>query len=702
MVIGDETQVHERLAERVVVTREEKLLQESILATLVYHDLLGMALTAVEAWRFLLRPKVGEGGMGHPTHANLRFSWEPGRNGAWATGATLRDVETVLGGLVSREILNTQNGFYCLPGRVQCVTERVERHALAQRKWSRLRQIVWWLQGVPFLRMVAGSGSLAREFVREESDLDVLIVAAPGRIWTVRFLVTVLLDVLGMRRRPTGPTQDLVCLNHYLALDGLRLPYHSIYTAYEYARLVPLLGEDVCDVFREHNRGWMEQFLTRVLPDVASHQKRVRSSGALRAVARAGEWLLGGHLGRSLESLLGVIQERRIARTGEGSEIPGRVVTSPRALEFHPHSREAPMIVAFNERVASLGLEAFGGQRDSGLSREPEASVAPSVSVIIPVRSVTPELRECIGHLRTVQPSPLEVLVVTDAPVKEEFGGPVRFLTHAGPPAAKRDVAARAARGDILAFLDDDAYPEANWLACALRHFADQGVAGVGGPAVTPPHDGRWAQASGAVLTSALGSGPTRMRHWPIGPVRPIDDWPTVNLLIRREVFAAVGGFGTQFWPGEDTKLCLEVIRRGYRILYDPTALCFHHRATTPLRHLRQVARYGLHRGHFARILPETSRRFSYALPVLAVVGLLGGVLVVLFAPALRLPLGLLALTATVVTVVAGIREALRVRRPVVGVLYPPLLVATHLAYGLAFLRGLLAPSLKRYQRASR
>jgi predicted nucleotidyltransferase len=321
-----------------------ELFRQGALATLSYHDLLDLPLTAVEVWRYLIRPR----GVDLPVPA-------------------LSTVERALDDLVASGRVETMSGYFTLPQRAALIQERLDRHARAQEKWARLRRIVYWLQAVPFVRMVAGSGSLARESVREESDLDVLIVASPGRIWTVRFFVTALLDVFRLRRRPTGPTRDLVCLNHYLTLDRLELPYQSLYTAYEYARLVPLVGEDVCRRFRGANRQWMERFVLQVLPDVASHGKVVRPSRVLSALQRVGEVLLRGMLGTGLERLSGSFQSRRIARGAEEAAA-GRVVASAVHLEFHPRSHEAPLLAAFNARMDVLGLGAFGGQKDSGLA----------------------------------------------------------------------------------------------------------------------------------------------------------------------------------------------------------------------------------------------------------------------------------------------------------------------------------------------
>ncbi|MDP3685316.1 MAG: hypothetical protein Q8R32_00625, partial [bacterium] len=279
------------------------------------------------------------------------------------------NVETTFQGLVAAGQIETRNGFYFFPGRRHLVEQWVEKHARSQEKWRRLRRIVFWLQVVPFLRGVAGTGSLAFDNVKPTSDLDVLIIAAPNRVWTVRFFLTVLLDAFRLRRRPQGVTRDRVCLNHYLAADALSFPYRSLYTALEYARMVPLLGEEACWAFRAANRPWMEEYLLQVFPDAVRHRKAVRSSALLRSVPKAFERLLAGRLGDALERWLARAQRARIARSETAREPKGRVVATDTRAEFHPHSREAPILASFNARMEDLGLGAlFGGQADSGLT----------------------------------------------------------------------------------------------------------------------------------------------------------------------------------------------------------------------------------------------------------------------------------------------------------------------------------------------
>lgn len=325
-----------------------------------------------------------------------------------------------------------------------------------------------------------------------------------------------------------------------------------------------------------------------------------------------------------------------------------------------------------------------------------------SVSVIIPSRTITPELREAIPRLLAIKPSAKEILIVVDKQSSEDFPLPIRVIEQAGGPALKRDVAAQQARGKILAFLDDDAYPSREWLRHAIRHFADPRIAAVGGPAITPSHDALWAQVSGSFFTSWLGSGPAQMRYLPHGEACEIDDWPSVNLLVRKDIFNDIGGFNSKYWPGEDTKLCLEIAKHGKKIVYEPKAVCYHHRSTTLRNHLRQVARYGLHRGHFARMFPDTSWRISYFLPTIALLIALFAAALAIKMPSLRFIIGILLVAAIATAIVSGFVEAIRVKKWYIALLYPLVFFLSHTTYGIMFVRGLSSPTLEQYSRSKR
>jgi len=278
----------------------------------------------------------------------------------------------------------------------------------------------------------------------------------------------------------------------------------------------------------------------------------------------------------------------------------------------------------------------------------------------------------------------------------DSFGGvseeSVRVLPT-GPvkPSEKRNIGVNATKGEIVAFIDADAYPDRDWLKNSLKYFIDPNVAAVGGPGLTPESDSIMQKASGEILASFLGAGPLRFRHSSKLP-RKCDDLPTVNLIVRRSAFKEIGGFDSSYWPGEDTKFSRDLVYGlGRNALYAPDVVIYHHRRLLFRPHLKQIAGYGLHRGYFSKKFPENSRRPLYFIPSLLVLGAPALLLLGYIDESVRVlslfPLLAYLLLMAIGAVVIGFKR----RSPnLVGPVFLGA-VATHLWYGMYFLKGLLS-----------
>lgn len=313
------------------------------------------------------------------------------------------------------------------------------------------------------------------------------------------------------------------------------------------------------------------------------------------------------------------------------------------------------------------------------------------VSIIIPVKELNAYIMESSEYLRRLDYTDFEIIIFPDRDSGVKILNTRIIATGPMGPAEKRDLAIRHAHGDILAFLDDDAYPRHDWLKNAVRHFEDNSVGAVGGPAVTPHSDNKLQKASGAVFSSRLTSSSYVYRYLPEGP-RDVDDFPTVNLFVRRNVFEALGGFDTTYWPGEDTKLCMDITKKlGLRIVYDPEALVYHHRRPLFLPHLRQVSRYAFQRGYFVKAFPATSRKPGYFIPSIFLFFLIAGAFISVLSETILLAYGgavsiyLLALAAASVTAMFSHRNM------TVGIMTFIGIFLTHITYGYHFMKGLLS-----------
>ena len=333
----------------------------------------------------------------------------------------------------------------------------------------------------------------------------------------------------------------------------------------------------------------------------------------------------------------------------------------------------------------------------------------PKISIIVPVKKINNYLRrETIPAILNQTCKNFEIIILSDTESKEKF-----FKTKIIPtwpktgPADKRDIGAKKAKGKILAFLDDDSYPDKNWLKNAIKIFQESNkISAVCGPTLTPSHNNLRQKASGYVWSTWLGSGGAGTYRCTIAERQEVDDYPTVNFLVRKKDFLAVNGFNSHFWPGEDTKLCLDLTKKlGKKIIYDPKVLVYHHRREVFRPHLKQISRYAIHRGHFARVLPQTSFRIGYFIPAFFVLGLIGGSILIflleifqfctvsislLFLYLFSIFLYLLALLIT------AIQVYLKEKNFKLALLIIPSIFATHFIYGALFIKGFFSPKLNR------
>ena len=322
-----------------------------------------------------------------------------------------------------------------------------------------------------------------------------------------------------------------------------------------------------------------------------------------------------------------------------------------------------------------------------------ETTDFPLISIIVAYPEPSTQLDECLDSISKQKYPNYEVILLPDFP--SQPGAFARFgmkeqleviPTGKIRPAEKRNMGISAARGEIVAFLDDDAFPTDGWLRRAVAYFSDERVAAVGGPATTPRNDGLLAQLSGRVYASRMVSAGFVYRYIP-ERVREVEDYPSCNLFVRTCALRELHGFHTEFWPGEDTYLCLEITKTlKKKIIYDPWVHVYHHRRRLFRPHLRQVARYALHRGYFARKFPETSFKLSYFIPSLFVLGVISGIALAPFSSLCRfIFLAVLCLYGFLALVFSFSL------RPHIWMLTCTGVVLTHIAYGVRFLIGFLA-----------
>ncbi len=301
-------------------------IEAAILETVLYSDLFDYPLTCNEITHYLIRVEADE--------ASVRACLDAPRY----LNGHLRQID----------------GYVAARRRKSIVDRRRARQASSARLWTRARRFAHVLAALPFVRMVGVTGALAMDNSTAGDDVDVLIVAACGRVWTARLFAVALVyagKLFG----------DTLCPNYVIGEDALAIETRDLFTAHEFAQMVPLYGLEVYDRLRRAN-AWVYEYLPNAyLP--LRQEPEVRAGPIDRAVKRLGEWLLGGRLGQALEEWEMRRKQRKFAPR---ITVASNAILDRDHVKGHFNDYDAPVMQLYAERLAQFAMRDEGRVTSDG------------------------------------------------------------------------------------------------------------------------------------------------------------------------------------------------------------------------------------------------------------------------------------------------------------------------------------------------
>lgn len=297
-------------------------IRRAILKTLVYADLFDYPLSSEEVVRYLTVPAPPE---------TVRRLLDDGAAGG---------------------VFDRLNGFFTLPGRTELIGLRERRENVAREKWAAVHRYARWIARMPFVRMIAVTGTLAVANVEPTDDIDLFIVTSAGRLWLCRAFVILVV-------RAAALAGDELCPNYFLSERELSLKDRDFFGAREVAQMVPLYGADTYRQMRELN-DWVEDYLPHAT-GTPNGMPIMQLGPRERAVKRAAERLLIGRLGAVLETWERRRKIRKFSRRAQTEG--GSVMFTPDCCKGHFDHHEEIIMRLFEKRLKqySLSGEGFDG-----------------------------------------------------------------------------------------------------------------------------------------------------------------------------------------------------------------------------------------------------------------------------------------------------------------------------------------------------
>ena len=245
-----------------------------------------------------------------------------------------------------RSIVAYERGFFFPVGRRELIAVRSARETFSLHFLERHRTVLKLVGLLPFVRMVAISGSLAHFNLDGSGDLDLFVITRGRRVWTVTLAIVLLAKLLRCRKT--------VCANYVVADTRLEVAQRDLFTANQIVHLKPIVGEDLLEAFVAANA-----FVTEYYPNyTAPPPLTPYGPGRLQPLKRIAEWLLAG------PSLLVEPLSRRayswhLRRCSGSWQSPHQVSLEVDCVKLHTRSHRAPVLARFDAAVAeALGWDA--------------------------------------------------------------------------------------------------------------------------------------------------------------------------------------------------------------------------------------------------------------------------------------------------------------------------------------------------------
>ncbi|MBV9962239.1 MAG: nucleotidyltransferase domain-containing protein [Parafilimonas sp.] len=245
----------------------------SILKTLTYFDIFSYPLNQDEIIFFLDKPA---------TNGSISSSFDR---------------------LVKAKLLCKFDNFYSIRNAAELIKRRNDGNALAVIQIKKARKVSRFLSWIPYVKGIAISGSLSKNFADENSDLDFFIITKANRLWIVRIIYSFIYKIASTLR-----IKEWFCLNYFIDESELEIKEHNLFTAVELSTLMPLKGEKIFDDFFNAN-SWVNQFQPNFKPCY-----EYMNDASPTILKRTIEWTMNNKCGDKLDARLHLFFKKRFER----------------------------------------------------------------------------------------------------------------------------------------------------------------------------------------------------------------------------------------------------------------------------------------------------------------------------------------------------------------------------------------------------
>ncbi|MDO3643393.1 hypothetical protein [Mucilaginibacter sp. L3T2-6] len=298
-----------------IISNSLSAVKEQILETLSYFDLFDYPLSRAEIYLFLKKKHsfdVFEDGLRNLLNAGVIFQFDK---------------------------------FYTLKNDHYLVVRRNEGNKKAAGLIKIAEKVGNLLIRFPYVRGVAVSGSLSKNYADDGSDIDLFIITAKNKLWIARTIMHCFKKLTFLFNK-----EHLFCMNYYIDEQQLEIVEKNTYTAIEIATLIPLQGDVVFERFFAAN-AWIREYLPNKTMRVSRAQP-VRTY-IFKSLL---ELTFNNHAGNKLDNLLMKITSVRWLKKTQQEKLNSRgivmgMITGKHFAKPDPKNFQNKLLVRYQYRM---------------------------------------------------------------------------------------------------------------------------------------------------------------------------------------------------------------------------------------------------------------------------------------------------------------------------------------------------------------
>jgi len=270
-----------------------------------------------------------------------------------------KDIKNFLGCYISDEIFASAlvqflldktifrvGEFYSLQNNRQRAEERLLGSVRAEPLLAKAGKIGAFLYKFPYVRAVAVSGSLSKNYADKKADIDFFVITKANRLWVARSILHLFKKLTFLVGK-----QNFFCMNYFVDEEALTIPEKNIYTAVEIVTLLPVAGTFTMNKFSEKN-GWTKMWFPHY-----EHKRNLKTAEKGSGLKKFAEWFFNGSTGQKLDKFLYKWTTSRWKKKEQHGQknSKGKVmnlVTGKHFSKSNPEAFQEQILTRYNDKVA--------------------------------------------------------------------------------------------------------------------------------------------------------------------------------------------------------------------------------------------------------------------------------------------------------------------------------------------------------------